>query len=288
MFLYRRFRTQAEIDAEYNLGARLDNPQEVFEGYRQASASARRTLDAELGLRYGPTLDEQLDIFPATRPGAPVLLFVHGGYWRMLSQRDFSFVAAGLVPHGVTVAIGNYSLCPRVTISEITRQNRALVAWLYANAARFNGNPHEIRVMGHSAGGHQAAMLVGTDWRGEYGLPGNTIKAGIAVSGIFDLEPLRHSFLQPTVQLDHDLVLKQSPIRNVPRRAPPLRLHVGRYEPREFIRQSRDMQRAWKASGLDARLFIRPGVDHFAIINDLARPRSRYCARVLRDLCLRD
>ncbi|MBI1733080.1 MAG: alpha/beta hydrolase [Gammaproteobacteria bacterium] len=281
MFLYRRFRTPEEIDAHYNLGAQLANPQQVLDDYASLSAAARAAHQCELDVRYGPTLDERLDVFPAAEPGAPILLFIHGGYWRILSQREFSFVASGMVPHGVTVVLSNYSLCPKVTISEITRQNRAVVAWLRAHARRYNGNPGKIWVMGHSAGAQQTALLLGTNWRREYGLPENVIKGGIAISGVYDLEPLRHSFLQPVLQLDHDLIRRESPIHNLPRKAPPLHLHVGKGEPEEFIRQSRALHRAWRAAGLKSDLFVRPGVDHFSIIRDLARPSSAYCARIL-------
>lgn len=280
MFLYREFQTQAEIDAQYNLGALLTNPQAVFDGYVALSAAARNGLTCELDVRYGPTLDEKLDVFPAAQPGAPILLFIHGGYWRAFSQREFSFVASGFVPRGVTVVLGNYSLCPKVTISEITRQNRAVIAWLREHGPRFNGDPDSIWVMGHSAGAHQTAMLVSTDWRGEYGLPRDIVKGGFAISGVYDLEPLRHSYLQPTLQLDLDLIRRQSPIRNIPRWAPPLQLHVGEGEPDEFIRQSREYQRAWAAAELKASLSVRPGADHFSIILDLAQPDSALCARI--------
>ena len=280
MFLYRQFKTQAEIDAEYNLGALLADPQVVFDGYSALSAAARAALKCELGVRYGATLDEKLDVFPAAAPGAPILLFIHGGYWRAFSQREFSLVASGFVPHGITVVLSNYSLCPKVSISEITRQNRALITWLREHGPRFNGDPDNIWVMGHSAGAQQAAMLLSTDWRGEYGLPRDVIKGGFAISGVYDLEPLRHSYLQPVLQLDYDLIRRQSPIHNIPTWAPPLQLHVGKAESKEFIRQARDYQRAWQAAGLKSNLYVRPGVDHFSIILDLAKAGSAYSARI--------
>ena len=280
MYLYRKFQSQAEIDAQYNLGALLANPQAVFDGYDALSAAARKALNCDLDLRYGPTLDERLDVFPAAQPGAPILLFIHGGYWRAFSQREFSFVASGFVPHGITVALSNYSLCPQVTIHEITRQNRAVISWLREHGRRFNGDPDNIWVMGHSAGAQQAAMLLSTDWRRDYGLPGDVIKGGFAISGVYDLEPLRHSYLQPVLQLDPDLIRGQSPIHNIPRRASPLQVHVGEGEPQEFRRQSREYQRAWRAAGLPGSFYLRPGVDHFTIVQDLARPASAYCARI--------
>lgn len=287
MALYHDFQNQAEVDAQYNLGAQLCDPQAVFDAYRAQSATARKELRCHLDVRYGPTLDEHLDVFPATQKHAPILYFIHGGYWRAFSQRDFDFVAAGFVPHGVTVVLGNYSLCPKVTIAEITRQNRAAIAWLREHGSRYNGDPGNIWVMGHSAGAQQTAMLLCTDWRGEYGLPQNVVRGGFALSGVYDLEPLRHSYLQPVLQLDYALIQGQSPLYNVPHRAPPLHVHVGAREPAEFLRQSREIQRAWKAAGNAATLMVRRGEDHFTIINDLARPRSAYVAKILARMGVR-
>src|SRR5262245_25605646 len=154
------------------------------EWFVNGSAAARADLDCTLDVRFGPTLDETLDIFPARRPGSPVLVFVHGGYWRILSSKEFSLVARGPVAHDVTVVVTNYSLCPKVSIAEITRQSRAAIAWLSREARSFNGDPERIFVCGHSAGGQQVGMVVATDWPGEHGLPQDSIKAGIPISGL--------------------------------------------------------------------------------------------------------
>lgn len=282
MKLYRQFESQEQIDAQYNLRALYPNLQATLDRYAQASLAARRTLDCRLDVRYGPTLDETLDIFPSTTPGSPVLVFIHGGYWRALSSKEFSFIARGLVEHGVTVAVTNYSLCPKVSIEEITRQNRAALAWLHANAHQFNGDRQRLFVMGNSAGGHQTAMMLCTDWKTDYGLPADLIKGGIAVSGIYDLAPLRYSFLQPVVLLDHDLIQRQSPLLNIPERAPPLLVSVGEGETEEFRRQSKEFTEAWQAAGLSGRFELRPGVDHFTIIDELADPRSRFSTDIVR------
>lgn len=281
MTLYRQFRSQEEIDAEYNLRARYQDVDTLLDRYAQRSARTRSALECRLGVRYGPTLDETLDVFPATRSGAPLLAFIHGGYWRALSSREFSFVAQGLVPHGVTVAVTNYSLCPAVSIEEITRQNRAAMAWLYANAAQLNCDRDRLFVMGHSAGGHQTALMLCTDWMDGYGLPPDLIKGGIAVSGIYDLEPLYYSFLQPVLMLNHELIRRQSPLFHIPRRAAPLLVSVGDSEPAEFQRQSREFSDAWRAAGLSGRFQVRAGMNHFTIIDELADPGSAFCAEIL-------
>src|SRR5262249_31599840 len=160
-----------------------------MELFSTGSEKVRRELDCVLNVRVGPTVDETVDVFPAQQPGAPVLVFIHGGYWRILSSKEFSLVARGPSAHDVTVVVTNYSLSPKVTIAEITRQNRAVIAWLSREARAFNGDPERIFVCGHSAGGHQVGMLVATDWPGEYELPQSIIKGGIPISGLFDLSP---------------------------------------------------------------------------------------------------
>ena len=133
--------------------------------YVRESAAARARLDCRLDVAYGSTPAETLDLFPSAAPGSPVVMFIHGGYWRALSSKEFSFVAGGLVPHGITVAVMNYALCPAVTIAEITRQSHAAVAWLAENAWRFSGDPTNLFAAGHSAGGQQVGMLL-SDSRG--------------------------------------------------------------------------------------------------------------------------
>lgn len=281
MALYRNFNSQEEIDREYNIENAVGDMRPYIEWFVGGSARARAELACALDVRFGPTLDETLDIFPARRPDAPVLLFIHGGYWRILSSKEFSLVARGPVAHDVTVVVMNYSLCPQVTIAEITRQSRAAVAWIAANIAPYNGDPQRLFVTGHSAGGHQVGMLVATDWVGDYGLPATVIKGGIPISGLFDLRPFRHSWLQPKIQLDHDLIERHSPLFNIPALAPPLLVTFGGDESAEFQRQSGDYVSAWRARGHHAATFDQPGKNHLTAIAGFEDPASDLCRTVL-------
>lgn len=211
------------------------------------------------------------------RPDAAILVFIHGGYWRWGSSKEFSLVARGLVSRGITVVVTNYSLCPQVAISEITRQSRAVIAWLHREGLRSYGNPARAFVAGHSAGGQQVARLAATDWSGEYGLPADIIKGGASISGIFDLHPLRYSYLQPTLQLTHEVILRESPLLNIPPSGPPLLVSFGGSESPEFRRQSSEYPDAWKASGLRGDLLIQEGRHHFSAIDGLADPKSALC-----------
>ena len=137
MKLYRDFTSQEEIDLEYNMAITVPDTKRWMEKvYVQESAKVRHELKCELDVRFGPTVDETVDVFPAKEPGAALLVFIHGGYWNWGSSKEFSLVARGPVAHGVTFVVTNYSLCPKVTIAEITRQIRAVIAWLHRKASK--------------------------------------------------------------------------------------------------------------------------------------------------------
>ena len=280
--LYRDFATRAEIDAEYDVERSVPDFMHYARQYVEGSATARRTLEARLGLRYGPTLDEHLDIFPAPRRNAPILVFLHGGYWRLLSARDFSFVAAGPVAAGVTVAVVNHSLCPAVTLDEIVRQIRAAIAWLWRHGREHNGDPENIHVCGHSAGGQLTAMAALTEWERDYGLPRTVVKSGISISGLFDLEPLRHSFLQGDLRLDDGLIARNSPLLLVRTVPVPLLVTCGGDESAEFLRQSEDFLDAWSGAGNRGIRLAQPGRNHFTAITGLADPDSALCREAFR------
>jgi arylformamidase len=274
MALYREFESKEEIDAQYDVEVSVPDFSIYADLFIGESAKAREQLDPVLDIRFGPTLDETLDIFPADDPNAPILVFIHGGYWRMLSSKEFSFAAVAPVARGYTVVVTNYSLCPKVTVDEITRQSRAALAWLYTTDLSFNGDRERIFVSGHSAGGQQTAQLLGTDWAGEYGLPQDVIKAGISISGLFDLTPLQYSFVQPSLLLTDDVIKRQSPIFDLPKRAAPLLVSVGGDEPDEFCRQSKDYCDAWVGAGLAGEYFEQPGKNHFTAIDGFLDPDS--------------
>ena len=282
--LYRDFESRAEIDAEYDVERSVPDFMHYARQYAEGSAAARRTLDARLGLRYGPTLAEYLDVFPAARRGAPVLVFLHGGYWRILSARDFSFVASGPVAAGVTVAVVNYALCPTVTLDEIARQTRAAIVWLWRHARAHNGDPERIHVCGHSAGGQLTAMAALTEWERDYGLPLDVVKSGIPISGLFDLEPLRHSFLQDDLRLDDALIARNSPQRLVRPVPVPLLVTGGGDESAELLRQSEDFLGAWTGAGNRGVRLAQPGRNHFTAITGFADPGSVLCREVFRTM----
>lgn len=269
--LYRDYRTVEELDRQYTTTLGVDGVDVILARWAAHSNAARERWRDHLGLRYGPHRDERLDVF-TTGVAAPVHVFLHGGYWRRFHAEDFSFVAGGLVEAGVCVVVPNYSLCPQVGIGEIVRQMRAALAWVFANTARFGGDPARITVSGHSAGAHLAAMLLATDWAGDYGLPADLLRGAGLLSGLFDLAPLRFSFLQPWLQLDGDQVLRLSPMSVLPASGPRVLMAVGGRESAEFQRQSRDYLAAWQANGHAGEWLELPGHDHFSALDELITP----------------
>ena len=275
--LYRDFTSPAQIDAQYNAGAAVPDATDRMRAYAEKSRLARERLRCTLDVAFGPTLDETLDIFPADAAGAPVFVFIHGGYWRALSSKDFSFVATGLQPLGITTVVVNYSLCPKVTIDEITRQCRAAVAWTLRHIGAHGGDPARVAVGGHSAGGHLSAMCLETRWDEDHGLARDPLAAALLVSGIYDIEPLRHSYLQPTIRLDDGIVRRNSPLFGIRPCATPVLATWGVDESEEFARQSTAFHEAWQAAGNRSELHAQPGANHFSAIDGFGDPQHPLC-----------
>ncbi|MSP88872.1 MAG: alpha/beta hydrolase [Alphaproteobacteria bacterium] len=276
---------QAQLDAQYNNRQMVPEYPAYLARWQADSETARRTARAELDLAYGPSAAETLDFFraadqPANQTGgAPVVLFIHGGYWQALDKKDFSFVAPAFLAAGASVAVVNYALCPAATIDEIVRQMRACLVWLWRNARRFGGDPGRIHVTGHSAGGHLTAALMTTDWAA-HGLPaigsgGDPIAGGVAISGLYELESIRLTYLNKALTLDAESARRNSPVFDVkPLSAalPPLVLAVGQRESGEFHRQQSAFAAVWRAAGRSALEMDLPGRNHFSILDAFCDP----------------
>jgi arylformamidase len=275
--LYRDFTTQAQIDAQYNPSMGLADPNAPGAHYAAQADKARSTLRSHLDIPFGPTVHETLDIFPADKPNTPVFVFIHGGYWRAFQSKNFHGVALGLQARGITTVVINYALCPFVTIDEITRQVRAAVAWTLRNIAQYGGDPTRVALGGHSAGGHLTAMCLQTEWQRDYGLAQDPLKAAVLVSGLFDLEPLRYSYLQPMIQLDDGIVKRNSPAFLVRASTTPVWVTWGGAESTEFARQAQIYHDAAQAAGNAAELRAIPGADHFTVIHGFEQPDSPLC-----------
>ncbi len=261
-------------EAQYNNRARVPEALEILPRWAAASALARLRMTVVADLAYGPGPAETLDVFPARGSGSPVMVYIHGGYWRSLDKSDHSFVAPSFVQAGALVVVPNYALCPAVGIDDIALQMCRALAWVFHNAARFGGDPARIYLVGHSAGGHLAAMLLCTRWHQVADqLPKRLVAGALALSGLYDLMPLQHApFLQADLRLTDALALRVSPA-GFARPRGPLRALVGGDESEEFLRQNRLIQQRWGAEAVPVCDAL-PGLNHFTVLHDLVNPNG--------------
>jgi arylformamidase len=283
----------AWLEAQYDNRARVPDHPRYFERWREASALVRRqAVRAALALRYADGEGATLDLFPADpvptqaaagAGGAPVLLFIHGGYWRSLDKSDFSFIAPVFNTAGAMVVVPNYALCPAVGIEHIALQMAQAVAWVVRHAAEHGGDPRRIALAGHSACGHLAAMLLSCRWKEvDEGLPWQPLAGALAISGLYDLEPLRHTpSLQSDLQLTPASVARLSPAFFPRPKGGKLYVVVGLDESDEFLRQNRLIRDVWGPTAVPVCETV-PRENHFSVVEGLADPAGR-----LHDLALR-
>ncbi len=249
-----RYRSQSELDASLNARATVADVTPYLTAYAEKSALARKTLDCRIGVPYGPTPAERLDIFPAKNPGSPVFVFIHGGYWKALDASDSSFMAPMFVEAGAAVVAVNYELAPIASIEEIVRQCRAALAYVARQARDFHGDARRIHVCGSSAGGHLAGMIAAVK------IP---VQSASMLSGLFDLEPVRLSNCNEWAKLDVQSAARNSPIRHLPPSPLPLVISYAPNEAAEFVIQSEAYMAACASRGYRAQFVTEPGTNHF-------------------------
>ena len=275
--------TPEQMSEQYNNGKRVPDFADYLARWRAASRAARARLRHEADIAYGPAPRQRIDLFrPESEAGVPLLVFAHGGYWQMLDKADWSCIAAPYVARGIAVAIVGYTLCPAISVAGIVDELRRACAFLYLNAQQYRIERAGISISGHSAGGHLAAMMLATDWPAfDARLPARMFRAAVAVSGLFDLEPLTVTPLNQALQLTPQQALASSPIL-MPRLAPetPLLAVVGGAESAEFLRQSKSLALQWAAT----RYREEPGCNHFSVIDafhDPAAPLFAACCELI-------
>jgi arylformamidase len=264
---------QAGLDAQYNNRLRWPDYKEHFANWRIWSAETCAKLPCHLDLAFGPSPMEKLDILPAEKPGAPLYVFIHGGYWYSLDKADYSYVAEGFRPHGIATAVNNFGLAPDTSMDEIVRQNRAALAWLWHNAKSYGADQDRIYVCGHSAGGHLALMLLATDWPAfEPGLPAVLVKGACSIGGLYDMEPIRLSYLNKTLKMSPEEANRNAPLLARYSVPAPLSLVVAVDESPEYHRQSEAMADRWRKLGYPVDLLVPQGLNHFDVVNQLRDP----------------
>lgn len=247
------------LDQEYSPSSLVEDVPALLRSYAERSARARADLPMRT-LRYGPN---ELDFFPAAGPNAPLLAYVHGGYWQEMSRRDFSFPALGLVPAGGAYAALGYGLAPEYTLDEIVASVRCGLRWLVDHARELGVDPGRVHVAGSSAGAHLVAMsLLDED---------NPFTSATLASGVYDLDPIRHTYVNAALLLSATDAARNSPVRHLPARVPPLLLVRGAHETDAFAHQQTEFARAAASRGEVEELVVADR-NHFDLTFDLTDP----------------
>ncbi|MBU3739382.1 MAG: alpha/beta hydrolase [Rhodoferax sp.] len=276
---------QAAHDDQYKAsGTRIRNPEEYLARWRAESAAWRASCDGLLDVPFGPSRDETYDVFLSPARRAPVHIFIHGGYWYSMTSKEFSFVAKGLVPAGFIAVVLNYALCPTVSMTELVRQVRAGIAHVHANAHTWGGDPDRVTISGHSAGGHLVASAMTTDWPSfAPGRPPDMIKAGMALSGLYELEPIRLCYVNAHLRMDEAEAAALSPAQHLQHARGALTVAVGGRESEQFHWHQEHFCAAWgERTGATPRVIDLPGHHHFSLLDELSDPQGVLAREVQR------
>jgi arylformamidase len=253
---------RAQLDAAYNNTAAVRERDALFAEWTVRSERVRQQCAGHLDLKYGESPRERLDLLLAGDPMAPTLAFIHGGYWQMNDKEVFSFLAEGALSLGINFANIEYTLAPAARLDRIVAEVRRAVRWLAEHLGDYGADPARLFVSGHSAGGHLTAMTMT--------LP--AVRGGLAISGLYDLEPIRLNYLNDKLGLDPEEAERNSPLLHLPAAAGELVTAYGTAELPELRRQSISYAQAWSGRGLPGRLLAVDDANHFTILEALAQP----------------
>jgi arylformamidase len=264
-----------DYEVEYNNRQRVPEHVEINARWQAASAAYRAIARADLDQAYGPAERHRYDLFLAGEANAPLVVYIHGGYWQRGDRKDYAFLAQALNARGLDVALPSYGLCPAVSVMGIVAELRSFLVALWRKTGK-----HAL-LTGHSAGGHLTAAMLATDWSAVAGVPTDLVRTGIAVSGIFDLGPLVGTSLNDALGLDAAAARAASPLLWSP---PPagrvLVAAVGGAESTEFLRQSRELATCWQSAGVSCLYLEVPGANHFTVVDELANADSALASKL--------
>ena len=251
-------------DLGLNNGVAVAGSADIVAGWERRSTEMRGRYSDHLDLRYGPRERNRIDFLKAREKG-PTLVFIHGGYWQTRAKETFALFAGGPMAHGINVALIGYTLAPDATLDEIVAEIHQGLNFLVERLPGLGGDAGRIVVSGWSAGGHLTSMA----------LSHPQVKAGLGISGIYDLEPIRHSYLNVKLGLDEVMSRRNSPVMQAGGAMKPLTLVVGSAELPLLRKQTADFAGHRAKFGLPVTYEEIPGADHFTIMNEMVSPAGR-------------
>jgi arylformamidase len=274
MNVYKHY-SQEQLNDQYNMRLHVPDYANYFDRWERLSRQTAEHHTILKDIPYGDHSNECLDIFPSKIHHSKTLVYIHGGYWQMDDKAKYRFLAEHFLKYNVTTVLMNYPLAPQSSMDEIVHSCRRALGWLHDNIMSFNGDSTELYLLGHSAGGHLASMML-------VEAEANFLRAMISLSGLFRLEPLMLSYLNESIGLDHENAIKNSPVFLTPATDCPLLLVTGTEETDEFQAQSEDLCQCWKSKCSNIELLKVPQKNHFSILDAVIEKDSTLRAAIFR------
>lgn len=273
-----KFYSPQELERQYNVrDSRADYETKIVPDWIKRSAITRTNLKSAIDISYGKSEKQKLDFFSSPDINSPTVIFFHGGYWQRGDKSVYSFLANSFVKNNINFLAVGYDLCPKISITQIVLQAQEAIVWIWQNANKLEINKDKFIVSGHSAGGHITGMMMGTEWNKiSSDLPNNLILAGIPISALNLLEPIRHTTLNDALKMDKEEAKSQSPIYLPPKTNAQQLIVYGANETDEFHRQSNIYYEKFKSKERKIERFIVQDADHFDEMNDLSNESSKF------------
>ena len=281
MTVYKKY-DQEQLNLQYNNRFHVPDFEDHLQRWESLSRLAEKKYRVIKDIPYGDKLRECLDIFPSLQKRSKVLVFIHGGYWQKFDKSSFHFIAGAFSDHGITTLLINYPLAPSVNIDQIVQSCRKAVNWVHTNIARWNGDPDQLYIAGHSAGAHLAVMLMAKEKKQDDRI---FIKGICAISGLFDLIPIQLSNINEVLQMDKETAISNSPVLKDPFESCHLLIAVGAEETDEFKSQSQELNNNWKNKNSFVDLLELRGLNHFSILSSIDDPNSLLHMSVRKMIC---
>ena len=276
---------QDELEYQYNPRESVAEHAEISKRKTDLARKVRESAKSWLNVSYGNSPRETLDIYAADKAGGPVLVYIHGGYWRSGNKEDNCNFVPTFTKRGATVVLLEYDLCPKVTVTDIVGQTRAGIAWIYKNITRYSGNPSKLYVSGHSAGGHLTAMALANNWEKE-GLPRDFIKGAAVTSGVYDLDVVERISVQEEVRMTPEIARINDPLTHPPLVNCPVLVAVGGNEPKGWQQMSADYYDYCKQQGMKTDYLVIPGANHYTMSEHLVDGNSPLAQAMFKQMGL--